>query len=414
MRKQFFNLGHLGLVFSCFVIFSCSGSNTTDVDAGTDGTDGGDDGGVSLPWPDTTLEMEGVQPSIALGGDGMLVLAFEHEGKVWVLQDPVSGTKPVAVEESAGESTWVRAVGAPEDDSVLVAWSYARGVWVDEAGPGLPSDKMVDSFEVGDRVGLAWSMDGPLLLLDDKSGTHVLLVKESGPAPAPVPDDLLIAPNAGTGFHYFNEIPTVADLGSGDVLAFALLGEENDSGYGTKARWVIGQRVQNGEYYRPRDSGTLDLPGGREQNHFWIQVHRLDADRWILSWAQVSPGSQVFDVFLSKLGFGQDGVPELEGDAVNISNTPGETDNSDHPLVLPAGDHRIWVAWREINFGPRVALLDNDLKMLAITAPDDELDLDESQPISAAVDKNGTLHLVAVVRPDGDAKIRYWQFELPD
>ena len=84
--------------------------------------------------------------------------------------------------------------------------------------------------------------------------------------------------------------------------------------------------------------------------------------------------------------------------------------------MLPAGDGRIWISWRERNFGPRVALYDSDLKRIAITAPAQELNTWASQPVVAAVDSHHTLYVAAVVSPisvkDGH-EVWLWRFEVP-
>ena len=73
--------------------------------------------------------------------------------------------------------------------------------------------------------------------------------------------------------------------------------------------------------------------------------------------------------FLAGFELGEDGSPVLTTGSQNLSMTTGATDSSDFPIVAPVGDGRFWVAWRETTYGPRVALMSADLRILALNAP---------------------------------------------
>lgn len=408
-----------GLVGLWLLAGACSGSGATSIVSGLDeedsGTDTSNQNGPSLFWPTEFVRIDAAQPSLAMGALGRLVLSFVADGQVFVSVDPGSGLAPVAVGDQVAESTWIQAVGAPNADRILVVWSYTRSVWVGPSGPERPADRLIDSFEYGRQLTLGWTGSRPLLVIEDADGTRALSLDPvgTGRTPAPGEADLLLEPRSGARYH--NEIPRAVDLGSDRFLLFESDGGANEAGYGTVARWVIGQREPAvSPYLRPQSNGSISLPGAEDKNRFWIHAHDLGAGGYALSWVEIAPGSLVFDVFLARLHLDADGTPSSVSGARNLSNTPGQTDNSDHLLLRPTRDFLVWAVWRERNFGPRVALLDKDLSPLALTAPDDELRLDDSQPISAVVDASGGLFLAAVVRPAGTAEVRCWHFQLPD
>ena len=421
MRLATQSTAHTGLVGLWLLAGACSGSSAPPIDEALDEEDAGSDSldqaGPTLSWPTELVRIDAAQPALAIGAGGPLVLSFVADGQVFVSIDPGSGLAPVAVGDQVAESSWLRAIGAPDADRILVVWSYTRSVWVDSSGPQLPADRLIDSFDHGSRLALGWTGSRPLLVIEDTDGTRALGVAPTGAtrAPAPVVADLLLEPRSGALYH--NEIPRAVDLGSDRILVFDSDGEANaaGAGHGTEARWVIGQRDPAvSPYVRPQATGSISLPGAEDKNRFWIHAHDLGEGGHALSWAEIAPGSMVFDLFLARLHLDAHGTPSSVSGARNLSNTPGQTDNSDHLLLLPTADSRVWAAWRERNFGPRVALLDKDLLPLALTAPDDELRLDDSQPISAVVDASGGLFLAAVVRPAGTAEVRCWHFPLPD
>ncbi len=396
-----------------FALSTACGEPATD-DGGDDGGgDGGDDATLSWPEAPTAVVSGAAAPALAVTAEGTVVLAYVNDGQVWVEVDPPAAT-PVAVGDSVSDRTQLTAAGSPSGDQALVVWTYGRHVWIDGGTVGT-AGRLVDSWDVADRVRLSWTGERPLLAMETGAAGQVLVVGDptAAMAPAPQAGDTLIA--VRSGFRYHQESLAAVDLGEDQVLAFSPWGVTSDGDYGTDASWASGQCPTDSApgWCQPQQSGTFALPGPDNQNRTWIQAHQLGAGSLALTWAATPGGTMVFDVFLARLTFDATEGPALGATNVNVSDTPGTTDNSDHPFVLPAGDGRLWVAWREQAFGPRVALYDSELNRLALVAPDRDPNLNLTQAIAAAVGPDGSLHLAGAVTTGDTNEVHYWRLAGP-
>ncbi|MBW2703273.1 MAG: hypothetical protein JRF33_20830 [Deltaproteobacteria bacterium] len=404
--------------FLFFALLVCACSNAVGLsdggeDAGTQ--DGGDaDGGTGLSWPEASASFAGHQPALAIHPDGRILLAYESGGQTWLRMNPASSDEPQLLGTGVSEYGDLQAAASPDENVSLVVWRYGNGVWIDGSATDLPAAHLVDSFDVASNIRLTWTGTKPLMVMENRNAVQAWSPNPDARAPivAPVEADRLLT--AFDGMRHYGEDVSAVELDQQSILAFQPVGETGPAGSGSLASYVIARRDPNqSPYYRPEHSDTLALPDSDELNPRWIQVHDLGELGLLLSWTETSPGSMVYDVMLNRLSLDEGNRPQLNGNPVNLSGTGGQTDNSDFPVVLPTGEGRIWVAWRETSFGPRVALYDPELNREGLIAPDEELDQDGSQPISAVVDADGSLHLVAVVHPDQDAQIRYWRITLP-
>ena len=406
------------LLFSAFFVCACSNATgLPDNDGGADANteDGGDaDGGSDLLWPEASASFAGYQPALAIHPDGRILLAYESEGQVWLRMNPASADEPQLLGSGVGENSVVQAAASPEENVSLVAWCYGIGVWIDGSTATLPAAHLVDSFDVAADMRLTWTGTKPLLVMENRNAVQAWSPDpdSQNPIAAPVEADRLLT--AFDGMRHYGEDVSAIELDEQGILAFQPVAEAGPTGYDNLARYVIARKdpVQS-PYFRPERSDTLTLPGSDELNRRWIQVHDLGELGPVLSWTETSPGTMVYDVFLNRMSLDEEDRPRLRGNPVNLSGTGGQTDNSDFPVVLSTGEGRIWVAWRESFFGPRVALFDSELNRLGLIAPDNELNQYNNQPISAVVDAAGSLHLAAVVRPAQEAQIHYWRIDLP-
>ena len=151
-----------------------------------------------------------------------------------------------------------------------------------------------------------------------------------------------------------------------------------------------------------------------EPHAAWIQLWPLGPDRYAMTWGG-TPTSLVFDVFVTGVTLDANHAPTLDSTYVNVSATSGVTQNSDHAIVRPTGDGRAWLAWRETDYGPRVALLSQDLQPTLILSPSVNFPCSSDSSIGARVDAEGTLHLVAGTRANEGTgrQVRYWKIPLP-
>ena len=377
---------------------------------------------TTLAWPAASATIAGATtPALALVG-GKQVLTFTRNYKLLVLADAVAGGMPLEV--GAGSDTYDVRAAAPAASSgeSIVLWSQGLHSYLSNGVPNGAGISLINADITNDiaHLGVTWSGARPIAALQvmfnlgARTSFFALALGPQGSAP---PAAVLLSAPSATVLQGFGESPSVLDLQDGRALLFAPTGEVAPNGYGTLARWyLVGPDPAGGAsaFLLQQSTGQLQLPGDVLKNRDWIQVHDLGAGKAAFTWAQTSPSNAVYDVFLSTLTVAADGTPALGATFVNVSNTTGQVDNSDFPVVRSTGDGRLWITWREAKFGPRVALYDAQLKRIGIIAPDVELNCDSSQSISAVVDSTGALHMAAVVRPDTlTPEVRTWIIARP-
>ncbi|MBI5549092.1 MAG: hypothetical protein HY901_34845 [Deltaproteobacteria bacterium] len=398
---------------------------TPSADATTENPDGG--AVAALQWPSTSVDLPGAAaPAIARTASNKVVLAFARDSKVWSLANPTPGAVPVELGAPIAAIDFhpqIRLAADPTSERIMVLWNNGSFIQTLAGIPDGTQGQLTQAPMIynATHFDLRWSGGRPVgtvLSSSDNRLRHYAFDLGDGdllPLPTTLPTAATLADD-GLRAWYYDMAPTLIGLSGGRALLFF-----NASDDGRVARYLRLERdpsVATGDpaWLVPQSSGTLTLPPGASTSVDWVQIHPLDqtGSRAALTWAEVAPMSQVFDVHLALLDLSADGTPSLSAAAaVNVSNTGGQTDNSDMPIVKPAGDGRIWVAWREANGGPRVALYDNALHRLGIAAPPTELRVRTDSALAAEVDGVGTLHLAAVVQPGNEPEVRYWVLARP-
>lgn len=393
------------------------------VDASADS--GPDSGSVVLEppaapaWPEPSRIWPGAQgPSIAILPSGVVAVSYVLEGAAWVQLEPELSDMPQHVVDNMGSGKNLRLAASPEEE-VLVALDANAGVHVIRDGfieavfrpLGYPS---VTAYN------LAWTATRPVALIESNFNNaeywlHAIAIPDAS-ASVEVSQTTLLN-SRSFRYQMYSEAPSLLPLdGAGPTLralVFPSAAVAGPSGYGTLAAWVrVSGDLDAGGYLANQASGNFELPIPSDQNASWISAHDLGAGVAVLTWHQIPVcACQVYDVMLARLSVDVEGTPSVVGEAVNVSQTPGQTDESDGPVVVPRGDGSFYIAWRETSFGPRVALYDANLSRQWIVAPDQDDACAADEPISAAVDAQGRLHLVATLRPEGSPEVRYWIFE---
>ncbi len=434
---------------------------------------GKDKGGgepAKLQWPEARLVVPGATtPALAIAG-GTVLLAYSRADLELVLRaGPVDGAEVVLSTRDAPGARVTRfappkIAADPDGRQAVVLWSFGeadlRTAWWRDGTVEAPDTSIIDfsglpllGWMPARNLSVAWSPTGPMAVVDSiepsiqimnpdgslgpsqKARDVVYAFPIPGPSepPLPWPDaSVELADYPGGYYMGYGECPSIvplaarAEWGPGPAaLVVAPFQKWVVEDAGTRPlgpAWAIARRVpgsadRNGRWLQPVARGNLDLPD--PQSKAWMQVHPLGADSGILTYCRPDGGTAVYDIFMQRYVLGDDDVPVVQGQAVNVSQTYGLTDHSEYPVVLPAGDGRFWFAWRESEFGPRVALYDALLNRVGIAAPDVELHQGESEAVAAAVDAAGALHLAAVVYPQsnrrqqGDPEVRYWVLDRP-
>lgn len=434
------------------------------------GKDKGGGDPARLQWPEARLVVPGARtPALAIAG-GTVLLAYTRADQELVLRaGPVDGSEVVLStrdEPGAGVTRYAppRIAADPGARQAVVLWSFGeadlRTAWWRDGALEAPDTSIIDlrglpllAWEPARSLSVAWSSSGPLAVIDsiepsvqvmNPDGTlgpsqkardvvYAFPIPEPSDPPLPWPDATVeLADYPGGYYMGYGESPTIvplamrAEWGPGPAaLVVAPFQKWAVEGTGTRplgpawavARLVPGSAGREGCWLQPVARGNMDLPD--PEGKAWIQIHPLGPDHGVLTYCRPEGDTAVYDIFMQRYVLGTDGVPAVEGGFVNVSETFGWTDHSEYPVVLPAGDGRFWVAWRESEFGPRVALHDAQLNRVGIAAPEVELHQDPSDAVAAAVDATGALHLAAVVFPrssqigDGDPEVRYWVIERP-
>ncbi|MDF1562184.1 MAG: hypothetical protein P1V51_04025 [Deltaproteobacteria bacterium] len=402
-------------------------------DGGDGGSaDGGEgDGGVPPPaWPQALATLPGAsEPTLTRAPDGTLTLTFVRDGKLW-LQRPALGGTPVELGAASGFQLEVFAATHPTEDRLFVVWGDGHAVIVTDGIPEGPAFRpFLNQFGNGASPrGAGWLRHRPVVFGQTGEtwvGSEVYPAEGFAfavpidfpqylPLPEPHPEGVLDP--FWNGYHYYEEAFLPHDLGNGELLVFfphARNTAADPTGSPTLARWRYlhpdTSQTAARSFYLVGTGGEFELP---EPGAAWIQLWKLDGDRWALTWGS-STTSLVFDVHIAPVTLDENGAPVLGSTYYNVSSTPGMTQNSDHAIVRPVGDGRVWLAWRETGYGPRAALLDAQLRPTAIYAPAVDFPCNLSSSMGAQVDADGALHLVAGLLPADQLEVRYWRLELP-
>ncbi|HCF59792.1 MAG TPA: hypothetical protein DFS52_17575 [Myxococcales bacterium] len=425
------------LLSACPDSESPTGPGGSDAGARVDGGDGGgttdpDGGRPRIVWPEATHVVEGAhEAGLVLSPSGIVTLAYKKEQKVWTHRDPPTGA-PVALGDALSSGTELRIFASPTEDRAFVAWTGRYGVSLTAGVPD--SERLTLYYGEGElyTLGGGWFGGMPALIARSgevhySDGTQIpgrhlaftVPIDATDELPLPEPREENALATVGNSFHHYDESETLVDLGDGTALMFDRWTEKppGDDTERDHARWRILRRsvlaTGSRAHYLLARTGTFALP---DSPAAWIRAFSLGGGKYALAWGS-TPDTLVFDVFLAGFELNEAGEPFLTTGSQNISMTTGATDNSDFPLVAPVGDGRFWLAWREVAFGPRVALMSADFKILAIGAPNDELGCDLSGAMGAAADSEGTLHLVAGFSEDdgeyGRPYVRYFRIALP-
>ncbi len=422
---------------------------------GNDGGEGDDGNGATeaLSWPAEELAAfeGGRAPDVSVTAGGVVLLALEREGRSEVIVDP--GGQAVVVDLGEGEGG--RITASPNDEEAVVLFQRYDATlggdvtfcaWLNDGELQAPPFELIDDQEewglsrTERGISLYWTGAGPAAFLhshlreisgaveQDSRADFILLPvprPEAGPVGLP---SLGMRLATHPSYHRIShgESPTIFDLTDHPlstpekpmVLAAKSRAENLSEGedFEPALQWILAMTMPGndshwGNWFGPVDDGTSPMPF--ESNTSWIEIHRLEPRKGVVTWHAPS-GGMVFDVFMTSLLIDDDGVPELGEDYINVSQTYGMTDHSEHPVVRGTGDGRAWVTWRESTFGPRVSLYDEDLNRLGAAAPDVDLRQSGSAPMGAALLPGGDLVVAAQVSPkDSSPEVRVWRIELP-
>lgn len=398
----------------------------TDAGPGTDGgTDGGDDAGHVLKWPEPSLVIEGaVDPKLVQGPDGELTLVYLRDNKIWAWRDPGKG-EPVELGAASTHSTDMSAVASPDEDRILVAWSGNSGVVLTDGVPDGPAFGLYQGDMSLNTVGASWVDGAPVVTAHTSYGGVSLPAgllafrvpfDAIGDFPLPAPAESQFLAKPVNSYRHYDETHRTLDLGDGRGLVFDTHHGANPIDPEYEKHWLVWRVVAPDEaatgprrhYLVRKSTGFLEFPHWAA----WVQPTRLPDGRVVLTYG-TSENSLVYDVHLVLLDIAEDGTPSLGSTPLNISQTFGQTQNSDHALIHPTGDGRYWIVWRETDVGPLVAILDDKFQPKRIVGPSDALKCDESSSIGAVVDADGTLHLAAVSGTDDAFYLRLFSFPRP-
>jgi hypothetical protein len=435
---------------------------------------GKDKGGEpqKLTWPAERLVVTGAHaPALAIAGGTVLLAYAREDGKMVLRAGAETGAEVLLStrtnEEGATLSSrsFPKIAGDPSSRHAVVLWSWGeadlRMAWwkddvleITDASPINLAGLTIYSWLPARNLNLAWTDGGPLaalqsnepaVQLQNPDGTwaqpqlgrdvwYALKVPRATDAPVLWPDATVELFNYAGGMYLgFGEAPSLVPLasrpewGTGPAAlvapSFMATKTEGDITRFLGMNWAIARQVpgsaaRNGSWLEPVTKGHMEVVPDPEYKS-WIQLHPLGPDNGILTYCRPDGGTAVYDVFAQRYVLSAEGVPSVEGEAINVSETFGGTDGSEYPVVLPTGDGRWWIAWRESEFGPRVALYDALMNRVGIATPDVDLHQNEAESVAAAVDANGALHLAAVVNPSrtqgnqGLNEVRYWVLERP-
>lgn len=392
----------------------------------TAGEGGGGAGGTGQPqehaWPEPTLKIPGAtKPAIAVTPGGTVLLAYSLGQKLWLQRDPAGSSSPEMLEEQVGDGIDVRGVTDPSSEQAYFIDGNLSAWWVDGATT-TPTSYQVSSWWSTTSLSVSWTSDRPIVAMrsnhdNSEYWVHVWQAPPEGGAALPTPDETTLLGTEMFAAQLYDEAPSFLPLGGGaGITVFSQPGYTAEDPYGRYARWLKVQRdpsrtAEEGAYYLPGATGMLELPIPQGNNASWVAIHAAGGGA-VLTWHMVPEcACQVNDVYMQRVAFDAGGVPSLVGDAVNVSGTSGQTDESDSPVVRATSADKLWVAWRESAFGPRVALYDMSLQREWVGAPSADSACDLTQPISAAADSAGVLWVAAVMRPAGEPQVWLWRIE---
>ncbi len=416
-------------------VMACSsGGQGAPTDPGQGGTGGGSGGGgggtgdtggggagPTHVWPEPSLKIPGAtKPAVVVSQSGTVLLAYTKDQKLWLQRDPVNGGAPEVLEDQAGDGMNVRGAADPSSGQALFLDANLRGWRIDGATTS-PGAYLIDSWWSTTSMSASWPGAQPVVVMrsnhdNTEYWVHAWQPPPAGSAALPAPDVSNLIGTEMYAAQLYDEAPSFLALSADSGLVFfSQPAYTTDDPWGRYARWTKVQRdpsrpAGEGAYFLPGDSGTFELPVPPKKNASWVAIHPTEAGNAVLTWHMVPEcACAVNDVFIANVTIGSDGVPALQGTGVNVSGTSGQTDESDFPVVRPAGGGKLWVAWRESAFGPRAALYDATLQREWVGAPSTESNCDVTQPLSAVVDASGALWLAAVMRPQhGDPEVWLW------
>lgn len=385
-------------------------------DAGVDGGAAGEDGGTSeTVWPEAELVLEGaINPSLAVAPDGTIRMAYQQDDAIWV-RDLAGGAPVRLADKVAGVSNELRMVASPDEDRALVTWTGRGAVWL-SAGTA-ESDPFILTHGDADLFSLSpsWPAAGPVLTARTVDlwygGTQVqgklFAIRLEGRDSVGDPSEAE-ALEIAAQYHHYGERERLLDLGDRGLLVLRMHPESDpDDPEAFMIRWWRLRTSQTSRFLEIAATGTFRGPDGAR----WIQPWDLGGGRYAMTWC-ATVSSMVFDVFVSELTVDETGTPSWDGAGTNVSLTTGATDNSDDPRLLPTGDGRFWMPWRETSYGPRVAILGSDLAPTRIYGPPTELEQSSSQQLDAVVDADGSLVLAATFTGDVN-RVRVFRLPLP-
>ncbi|GEM_PF-2443649 len=414
-------------------------------------------GAQGISWPGDALVVEGaMKPAVAVTGSGRVVLSYVKEGTLWMgeVKEGSLASDALLSLGSASDRHAPRMAAEPNGQRVFVAWVRGgddglMGAWWKngelEAEPALLVDRLTSKYQEWSPArehSVVWTSEWPVVFALGAAGDvwlegtgQVQTANSSwyafappgpgkGPLPAPQETQQLFFVDRGIWLGH-GEAPRLLDLQSAPdsdtldyLFAVSNLAAEDGEGYGRSAAWALAWRERAGEidaggFYWRGETGTLPLPD-IDSNAMWIQIHDDGEGDALLSWCKSAGKGMVYDIFVAPLLLLNAQSPALGEPVLNISNTPGLTDHSEHPVILPAGRGALWVAWRESFFGPRVsAYQTKDLTRIASASAPNEWHLSDADPIAAAVDTDGALLLAATFMDPyvGQPTIRLWRFD---
>jgi len=410
---------------------SAGGGGATDA-GGTGGAGGsvaggsGGTGGTEQPpahsWPEPRLKIPGAtKPAVAVTPGGTVLLAYSLDQKLWLQRDPEHSSSREMLEDQVGDGIDIRAVTDPTSEHAFLIDGNLRAWWIDSVTTE-HAGFQVSSWWNATSLSISWTSGRPVVAMrsnhdNTEYWVHAWQAPPGGGAALPTPDEATLLGTELFAAQLYDEAPSfVALTGDTGVVVFSQPGYTSQNPYGRYARWMSVGRdpsraADDGAYYLPGAAGMLELPVPQSENASWVAIHPVGGAA-VLTWHMVPEcACQVNDIYMQRLAFDANGVPSLEGGAVNVSGTSGQTDESDPPIVRAASAGKIWVAWRESAFGPRVALYDASLQREWVGAPAVDARCDLTQPLSAVADSSGALWVAAVMRPADDPEVWLWRIE---